>query len=130
MTRLLSCIVLAFLVSGCTAVQTSKPSGRVNHVVLCWLKEPGNETHRKAITEQSFRCGEIPGVLETRVGKAIPSDRDIVDDSFDVAISMTFASPADMALYLASPVHKKAVAEVMQPLVKKMVVYDFMEVEQ
>ena len=127
MTRSLVCTALAFLLSGCTATHIAKPSGRVNHIVLCWLKEPGNETHRREIVERSKSFREMPGVLEVRVGSVVPSERPIVDDSFDVAISMTFANAVDMNLYLGNPAHKKAVAEVMQPLVKKMVVYDFEE---
>ena len=102
---------------------------RINHVVLCWLKEPGNTVHRQQIIHQSKQFSQIPGVLEIRTGEVIPSDRKIVDDSFDVAIYLTFADSEKMNAYITHPEHKKAVKEVIKPLVKKIVVYDFLEKE-
>jgi len=122
LTLLLLAITLCIM--GCA---TDRPANRVNHVVLCWLKEPGDTSGQDRIIETSKTFREIPGLIEVRVGKAIPSDRPIVDDSFDVCITMTFANTEDMAAYLAHPDHKKAVDEVLQPLVQKIVVYDFME---
>jgi hypothetical protein len=99
----------------------------VNHVVLCWLKEPGNRDHRDRILEVSRTFRDIPGVLEVRVGEAVPSDRKIVDDSFDVAICLTFRDSRDMNAYIEHPLHRAAAKDVLSPIVDRVVVYDFME---
>jgi hypothetical protein len=50
-----------------------------------------------------------------------------VDDSFDVAISVTFADQEAMRAYLAHPLHQRARDEILLPMVEKIVVYDFQE---
>ena len=83
MKSLLALILLLPL--GCTSIQQTEREQAIQHVVLCWLKEPGNAAHRARIMEVSKTFRSIPGVLEVRVGEVIASDRAIVDDSFDVA---------------------------------------------
>ncbi len=100
---------------------------RVQHVVVCWLKQPGDAAARRRIIEASQAFAAIPGVLEVSAGEPIESDRPIVDDSFDVAITIEFASQAALDAYLAHPDHRRANAEILAPLVKKVVVYDFQE---
>lgn len=99
----------------------------VCHIVLCWLKEPGDSEGRDKIIETSKHFSEIPGVLSVRTGQVLPSEREIVDSSFDVAIVLWFRNKEEMSEYLVHPAHKKAVKDVLQPLVKKIVVYDFVE---
>jgi hypothetical protein len=48
-----------------------------------------------------------------------------VDSSFDVAVTLTFASQADMKSYVDHPLHKVAADNVLKPLVKKVTVFDY-----
>ena len=64
-------------------------------------------------------------MLSVQAGECLPGQRPIVDSSFDVALTMEFASQADMQKYLDDPRHKAAVESVLKPLVKKFMVYDF-----
>ena len=49
---------------GCSSTLSRTTAGdRVNHIVLCWLKEPGNIAHRKRIIEVSESFRKIPKVL-------------------------------------------------------------------
>lgn len=110
--------------------ETERPpceTGRINHVVLVWLKEPGNADHRQRIIDASHAFRQIPGVVEVRAGEVVPSGRGIVDDSFDVGLSIAFANTGNMDRYIHHPHHKKAVREVIRPLAERIVVYDFME---
>ncbi len=118
---------LLFLVTGCAGLLQDPPAAgqRVHHIVLCWLKEPGDRTQRQELMEQTRRLREIPGVREIRVGESIPSDRPIVDDSFDVGIVMTFDNVADMNRYLRHPQHRWALQEKILPLTRRILVYDF-----
>lgn len=97
----------------------------INHVVLIWLKDPGNAGHRARIIAGSRQLRAIPGVLEVRVGRVVPSDRAVVDDSFDVALVMTFTDTAALAAYVDHPRHQRLLAEVFRPLVDRILVYDF-----
>jgi hypothetical protein len=125
MNKLVMLVALLSVAVGC-AEQTAV-NGTVHHLVICWLKEPGNAAHRRSIRDASLRFREIPTVLEVRVGEAVPSDRPIVDDSYDVAVEVRFASVEDMNTYLEHPLHAKAKDEVLMPLVSKLLVYDFAE---
>ena len=120
--------VLIISLAGCAgSVSRTTTTGRVNHIVLCWLKEPGNIAHREKIIEVSKSFRTIPRVLQVRVGQVIPSDRKIVDDSFDVGVCISFDNAEDMNTYLDHPLHTKAAKEVLRPLADRIVVYDFLE---
>ena len=118
-------VTLAFC-SGCATVPETQTAA-VHHVVLFWLKEPGNAEQRRKIIEASRAFKEIPGVIDVRAGQVLESKREIVDDSFDVAIVMTFVDARHMEEYLTNPKHEEAKKKVLLPVLKKMVVYDFHE---
>ena len=120
-------LLCALLLAGCAGQPTQESSGRINHLVLCWLKEPGNPEHRLRIVEQSRAFRAIPGGLEVRVGEVVPSRRAIVDSSFDVGILLSFADAERMRSYIQHPAHQRAVREVLEPLVSRILVYDFIE---
>ena len=100
-------------------------SGKVEHIVLAWLKNPGNAADRaKLIAAAKSLKAEIKEVKTLDVGLAVPSDRPVVDSSFDVGLVMSFDSKADLDSYEKNPVHVKAVTDVLKPLTKKLQVYD------
>ena len=112
---------------GCITVQQVENERAIQHVVLCWLKEPGNAEHRNQIIEISKTFRKIPGVLEVRVGRVIKSDRAIVDDSFDVGILVVVPDAKRLQEYLNHPIHQNAKRDILMPLVEKVLVYDFQE---
>lgn len=61
-------------------------------------------------------------------GTALKSDRPVVDSTFDLAILITFDSEKALQDYLDHPDHKAAVKDTLQPLVKRILVYDFVDV--
>lgn len=122
----ISIIILCVTLSAFASSATSKTQeNKVVHVVLVWLKQPGNHEHIQQVVEVSNQLKEIPYIQEMRIGKSIPSDRAIVDDSFDVGLYMIFANQEDMQRYLVHPDHKNAVKKVLKPLASKIQVYDF-----
>ena len=121
MKRLL--LILTLLLTGCPTA----PRGGVTHVVVFWLKDHGNAAQRAKIIETSESFRNIPGVLSVQAGQCLPSQRPIVDSTFDVALTMEFASKAAMQKYLDDPRHKAASDGVLKPLVKKIAVYDFVK---
>ncbi len=118
----------AFLLCAGCAMLTSRPvPGRVHHVVVCWLKEPGNAEARRMIIDVSRTFHRIPGVRDVRVGPALPSERTLVDDSFDVAVVMTFDDRETLDEYIVHPHHTEAVKNIIRPLVDRIIVYDIVE---
>ncbi len=99
--------------------------GRVTHVVLVWLKEPGNQRMRHEFVAASEQLNSLPGVIHRHVGVVMPSDRAIVDDTFDVAITVTLENKKALQAYTQHPKHKKILEQQIKPLVNRVVAYDF-----
>ncbi len=99
----------------------------VVHIVLVWLKEPGNLEHRQQIVDATREFETIPGVIDVSVGQVVTSDRPIVDDSFDVGLYLTFSSIDAMNTYLADERHQQALREIFRPLSERYIVYDFQD---
>jgi hypothetical protein len=115
---------LSFL-SSCTSCPfgcETTPKGKVEHVVLVWLKKPGDAADRaKVISAAKMFQAEIQEIQHLSVGTPLASDRPVVDD---VGLVMRFANSTDLGTYEKHPVHVKAVKEVLQPIAKKLLVYD------
>ena len=116
-------VVLAWLPDGAGAERSGEQG--VVHTVFLWLKEPRNAQHRQQLLQASERLRVIPGVVAIRFGEAIESERDIVDDSFDVGIYFYFEDLAAMNAYLVHPLHQSVVEHQLKPLVERIVVHDF-----
>ena len=124
-------VVAALLLTSCATNNRStcpfaKQKGTgIEHIVLAWLKNPGNkdEQARLICAAKSLKA-DIKEVKSLAVGRALPSDRDVVDDSFDIALVMHFDSKEALASYEQNPVHVKAVTDTLKPLTKKIVVHD------
>jgi len=98
---------------------------RVSHVVVVWLKEPGNQQMRDKFIQASRKLETLPGVLSRHVSEVIPSKRPKVDDTFDVAVTVTFEDKKALKTYMQSKAHKKMLHEELKPLVNRLVVYNF-----
>ena len=119
--------VLFFLPTCQQGKDLPNSTSKVHHVVVCWLNESGNKEACHKIIEASRGFSSIPGVINVRAGRVIQSERKIVDGSFDVAIYLSFENKQKLQDYLAHPIHKNAVKKILKPLVRKIVVYDFIE---
>ena len=124
-TRTVAIILLALLFWSVDPSLAADTKSRIVHVVLALLKDAGNSEKRAQIIEATRRFSEIPGVEEIRVGVSVPSQRSIVDDSFDVGLYMVFSSKEALETYLAHPAHRDAQRSILQPLSRKVLVYDF-----
>ena len=99
-------------------------SGHVDHVVLMWLKDPSDHVARQKIIDAGETFRQIPGVLDVRHGKPVPSTRPIVDSSFDIGFVITFKDRASLDAYGPNPIHQKAAQELIGPNTKQIKVYD------
>jgi len=100
--------------------------GRYKHVVIMWLKSPGDTDARRAIVSATSVIRKIPGVVDVVAGECLPSDRAVVDSSYDVAIVISFDNERSLKAYATDPAHEKLVEEVVKPNVEKYVVFDFL----
>lgn len=123
MKTILTLTATLFLASCATIAPPAAP-GTVDHIVLIWLKRPGNAADRQAILAASKELRVIPGIKFLDSGTALPSKRPVVDDSFDVGLTMRFDSAESLSAYEKNPLHVKKVTEVLKPLSKKILVYD------
>ena len=125
MSKWIMPLVLALLLWPAEPSVAGGTDARVVHVVLVWLREPGNADHRAQIIEATRGFSTIPGVKEIRVGEPVPSQRSTVDDSFDIGLYIIFYSKEALEGYLSHPEHKAAQRSILRPLVKKAIIYDF-----
>ena len=119
-------VIILIVFAGCATVRETHQH-KVHHVVLCWLKDSGNAVQRRQIIEASRSFQKIPGVLDVRAGEVMESDSKVADKTFDVAITLSFENEKGLAAYIANPIHKKAKDEILLPIIKRIMVYDFKE---
>lgn len=117
---------VGFSVGAGTATEThrDKHRGKIEHVVLVWLKEPGNPTVIEKLIELSGEFKRIPGVISVSAGRPVQSSRHVVDSTFDVGVVIEFENKDALQQYEQHPIHVKAVRESLAPNTARMVVYD------
>ena len=118
--------IFASVLLGCQShtARQERQGGEVGHVVIFWLKQPGDEAARRRIIDASHGFRSIPGVTRVDAGAMLPSPRPNVDRTYDVAVVMWFKDRAALESYQLHPRHKAMLQEV-GPLVERAVVYDF-----
>ena len=121
-------LLSAWLLSAVSWAEVPPPtSGRVHHVVVVWLKNHGDPVARQQYIEATKPLAKLPMVLDYQVGTVLPGKRDVVDNSYDVAIMATFESAQALDAYSRHADHDKVIDEKLKPLVDKVIVYDFAE---
>jgi hypothetical protein len=96
-----------------------------SHIVIFWL-DPANPKATETLVAGAERyLKPIPGVIGFHVGRMVGSHRPVVDQSYQVALNITFANKADQDAYQAHPLHVEFVEKVLKPINRKVVVYDF-----
>ena len=128
--KVFTSIVLIFIYTfgiACTIVHADEHT-KIVHIVLVWLKEPDNQVQINNVINATIDLSDIPGIQEIRVGKSVESEREIVDDSFDVALYMIFNTREDLQRYLVHSKHVETVKTILQPLARKILVYDFEDI--
>ncbi|MGE3175254.1 MAG: Dabb family protein [Planctomycetota bacterium] len=109
----------------CTAPSAGARPGEVEHVVLVWLKDGASATVRDAILAAARAFPDrIPGFVSLSTGTALASDRDVVDDSFDLGLVMRFRDAAALHAYETHPVHEAALRDLLLPNAARVQVYD------
>ena len=96
-----------------------------SHVVIFWT-DPASPTAAEELLAGCFKyLKPIPGVLHFHAGRMVGSPRPVVDQTYQVALNLVFATKKDQDDYQAHPMHVEFVEKVFKPLCKRVVVYDF-----
>ncbi len=118
-------ICLAFLLTSSHTHADSARSGQVTHVMLFWLKRPGNADDQNFLVRGLRSLRRVRGVNELRVGRRVPLDRPDLEQSFDVGLVIIFRDRQALEKFERGPRRRQALDAMLEPLVRRYVVYDF-----
>lgn len=93
------------------------------HNVYFWMNNPDSAEERRKLETGLKTLRNIDQVKGFHLGKPVPSERDVVDDSFAYHLMLQFDSPEDQTAYQTVPVHEQFVADC-SGLWNKVQVYD------
>ena len=89
------------------------------------MKDRSDASAREQLLAAADALREIPGVSSVTAGKMLPSNRPIVDSSYDLAYVISFPSQEQMNQYVQRPEHLRLKKEVLDRYVAKYLIYDF-----
>jgi hypothetical protein len=96
-----------------------------SHVVIFWTDPAKPEAAAAVIAGGNKYLKSIPGITHFHIGKMVGSHRPVVDQTYQVALNISFGSKQYEHEYQIHPQHLEFVENYVKPLVKKVVVYDF-----
>ncbi len=96
-----------------------------SHIVIFWTDPAIPDAADELIAGANRYLKDIPGVQSFHVGRLVPSHRPVVDQSYQVAINLTFADKKAQDDYQVHPLHVRFVEETFKRVCKKVAVYDF-----
>ena len=96
-----------------------------SHVVIFWTKPEIPNAADALIAGAETYIRPIPGIRLFHVGKMAGSHRDVVDQSYQVALNLVFPDKQAQDDYQVHPLHLEFVEKAFKPNCAKCVVYDF-----
>ena len=96
-----------------------------SHIVVFWTNPAYLGAADDLLAGANQLLKDIPGVLQFHAGKMLPSPRPVVEQSYQIALNLTFADKQVEQTYQTHPRHVEFVEKYVRRLVKRVVVYDF-----
>jgi hypothetical protein len=96
-----------------------------SHVVIFWTDPNKPQAADALLAGAQKYLKEAPGILHFHAGKMVPSHRPVVDQSYQVALSIVFKDKQSQDDYQSHPSHLEFVGKVFKPNCTKVIVYDF-----
>src|SRR2546423_11352148 len=90
MPVVISLCCIAFSLTSTGAQAAPARSGQVTHVMLFWLKRPGNVDDQNLLLRALRTLRRVRGVNDLRVGRSLPVARPDFEQSLDLVVVMTF----------------------------------------
>jgi hypothetical protein len=97
----------------------------VSHLVVIWVTDPTEEKAEIVLNAANRLLKDIPGVHAFHAGLMYPTDRPVVDKTYQVALNMQFDSMDALAVYQSHPQHVDFVENFLKPNLSQLRVYDF-----
>ena len=118
-------IWLALSLSSFNAQAANARSGQVTHVMLFWLKRPGNVDDQNVLLRALRTLRRFRGVNDVRVGRPLAVDRPGLEQSFDLGALVIFRDREALEKFEHDPRRGGAIDAMLQPLVLRYIVYNF-----
>lgn len=96
-----------------------------SHVVIFWTKPENPKSADELLAGMQRYLKPIPGALHFHVGKMVPSHRPVVDQTYQVALNLSFPDKQTQDAYQVHPLHLEFVEKIFKPNCSRVVVYDF-----
>ena len=119
----LTCIVLS--PAPADAKAGAARSGQVTHVMLFWLKRPGNVDDQNFLLRALRTLRRARGVNDMRVGRSLPVDRPGLEQSFDLGVVMIFRDREALEKFEGDQRREQAIDAMLRPLVRQYTIYNF-----
>ena len=88
-----------------------------SHIVIFWTKPEVENSEQRLIDGLNRYLPDIPGVISMHVGKCAPSDRPVVDQSYQIALNITFKNKIVQDEYQVHPQHVEFVEKFLRKYV-------------
>jgi Tol biopolymer transport system component len=95
-----------------------------SHVVIFWTDPNKPDAPNEVTIAANKYLTSIPGIVNFHIGKMVTSHRDVVDQTYQVALNIQFRNKQAQDEYQDHPQHLEFVKQV-KPLLAKLVIYDF-----
>ena len=118
-------ICLTLFLSSSSVQAANARSGRVTHVMLFWLKRPGNDDDQNVLLRGLRNLRRVRGVNDVRVGRPLPVDRPGLEQSFDLGAVVIFRDREALEKFERDPRRRGALDAMLQPLLRRYIVYNF-----
>ena len=96
-----------------------------SHVVIFWTKPERPQAADELIAGGEKYLKPIPGVLHFHMGRMAASSRPVVDQTYQVALNITFPDKESQDAYQEHPLHIEFVEKIFKLNCARVVVYDF-----
>src|SRR4030081_1599486 len=110
---LLTCIALSLAPTGAQAVAAR--SGQVTHVMLFWLKRPGNVDDQNFLRRALRKLRRVHGVNDVRVGRSLPVAGPVLEQSFDLGVVMIFRDREALEKFERDQRREQAIDAMLRP---------------
>ena len=96
-----------------------------SHVVIFWTDPDNPGAADELIAGANQYLKPIPGIQHFHVGRMVSSHRPVVDQTYQVALNVTFPDKRTQDDYQVHPLHLEFVEKVFKRVCRKVAVYDF-----